>query len=46
MYFTGIIMMITKNKGKKVEQLVQVLLSSLSKKKWPGSTHLMIPKPG
>lgn len=32
MYFTGIIMMITKNKGKKVEQLVQVLLSPLSKK--------------
>lgn len=31
MYFTGIIMMITKNKGKKVEQLVQVLLSPLSK---------------
>lgn len=26
-------MMITKNKGKKVEQLVQVLLSPLSKKK-------------
>ena len=33
MYFTGIIMMITENKGKKVEQLVQVLLSPLSKKK-------------
>lgn len=32
MYFTGIIMMITKNKGKKVEHLVQVLLSPLSKK--------------
>ena len=48
MYFTGIIMMITKNKGKKVEQLVQVLLSPLSKKmvRIYTSTHLTIPKPG